>query len=262
MIRRISIALLVVLCAHASADDIVAARKMMSGAIAELSTQRKFTMVLTGTELDKGVQSQIQITVAVQFTVEDKRQFARVETMSYRDGTLVHRFAGDGQRLWTYDVLKKEYSSVDYGVVATPIQGMRHRLFQTMNTFGRGPYTLLTRILMDAFGENATNVGNIRTQWVPWQPMAEVKVSGENIVCTASKPVPSQLVYVLESDPVFGFRLKGLDYYEQVKIAGRWRTRRWQVTIRRDYMPSDTSFGFVAPRGSRAVSVNIRKSGG
>ena len=92
--------------------------------------------------------------------------------------------------------------------------------------------------------------------------MAEVKISGENIVCTASEPVPSQLVYILESDPTVGFRLKGLDYYEQVKIAGRWRTRRWQVAIQRDYMPPDTAFGFVAPRGARAVSVSIPKTGG
>ncbi len=240
------------------ADDLRLAQSMMRSAMNELGSHEELTIVVTGLEIDGDKKTEIRLDLAVRFSLlavgDSFRQVAQLELLSYRDGRMTYRAAGDGDRYWHYDLAKKQYTSTEYGT-AKYVGQERSRMFKNMSVRSQGVQTFLSRLMADAFVTGLASTGATRSAWLPWRPTSTVTVDGSNVICESSIPSQSQLTYILESGTGFRHLLRGASYIEQSIISGRKRTVQWQALIVRDEIPRDTSFEFVPPVGSRAVSV-------
>ena len=240
------------------ADDLLLARSMMRSAMNELGSHELLTIVVTGVETDGDKKTEFRLDLAVRFSLlavgDSFRQVAQLELLSYRDGQLTYRAAGDGDRYWHYDLAKRQYTSTEYGTVKY-VGRERSRLFKNMLVRSQGAQTFLSRLMADAFVTGLAGSGATRSAWLPWRPTSTVTVSGSDVVCYSGIPSQSRLTYILESGTGFRHWLRGASYIEQSTISGRKRTVQWQALIVPDEIPRDTSFEFVPPEGSRAVSV-------
>ncbi len=250
-VRRLFLLLTVALPGLVLAQDLQSARVMMDGALAELATHNRLTLVLNGTENDGGKLHSFSAVLKVGFSIQTGRQLVQMEMLDYRDDQLRKRVAGDGERFWAYDLIGKVYTSTEYGTVAHAGKE-RERLFQNMLLRLKGEQTFLARLVKDAYGGTL----NASTAWMPWRSSSTVSVQGENIVCTSTAPSPNRLTYSLQQTPGFGFTLMGVDYFEEARIGSKVRTTQWTVSIYRDHIPDGTSWVFIPPVGSRAVSVS------
>ena len=240
------------------ADDLSAARAMMRNAMMELGSHEKLTIVVTGVETDGDTETEIRMNLAVMFSLvpvgDSFRQIAQLELLSFRDKQLMYRVAADGDRFWHYDLAKKQYTSTEYGT-AKFVGRERSRLFKNLSVRSQGVQTFLSRLMADAFVSGLTSASAGRSAWLPWRPNATVTVNGSDVVCDSGIPSESKLTYILEAGSGFRHWMRGASYIEQSTISGRKRTVRWQAVIFRGEIPRDTSFEFVPPPGSRAVSV-------
>jgi hypothetical protein len=234
-----------------SAQDLESARVMMDGALTELGTHNRLTLILNGTENDGGKVHSFSAVLKVGFSLVTSRQVVQMELLDFRDNQLRKRVAGDGERFWDYDLMGKVYTSTEYGT-ARYAGKERERLFQNMLLRLKGEQTFLARLIKDTYGGTL----NASTAWVPWRPSSSVSVQGENIVCTSTAPSPNRLTYSLQQTPGFGYTLMGVDYFEEALVGNKLRTTQWTVSIMRDHIPDGTSWVFVPPVGSRAVSVS------
>ncbi len=250
-VRRLFCLLAVAVPGLVLSQELQSARVMMDGAMAELATHDRLTLVLSGTEDDGGKHHTFSAVLKVGFSIQNGRQVAQMELLDYRDDQLRKRVAGDGERFWAYDLIGKVYTSTEYGT-ASYTGKEKERLFQNMLLRLKGEQTFLARLVKDAFGGST----GARSAWVPWRPNSNVSVRGEDIVCASDAPTPNRLTYSLEQTPGFGFSLKNVSYFEETRISNRVRTTQWTVSIFRDHLPEGTSWLFVPPVGSRAVSVN------
>ncbi len=250
-VRRLFLLLAVAVPGLVFAQDLQSARVMMEGALAELATHKQLTLVLSGTENDGGREHKFSAVLAIEFSIQNGRQVAKMELLDYRDNQLQKRVAADGERFWAYDLKGKVYTSTEYGTAAY-VGKEKERLFQNMLLRMKGGQTFLARLVKDAFGGTL----NASSAWMPWRPNAKVSVQGENIVCASTAPTANTLTYALEPVIGFGYALKGVDYTEETLISGRVRSTQWTVSIFRDQLAQGTSWVFVPPAGSRAVSVN------
>ena len=230
----------------------------MRGAMNELGSHEKLTIVVTGVETDGDKQTEIRMNLAVRFSLvpvgDSFRQVAQLELLSFRDEQLMYRAAGDGNRFWHYNLAKKQYTSTEYGT-AKFVGQERSRLFKNLSVRSQGVQTFLSRLMDDAFVSGFASGRAARSAWLPWRPNSTVTVNGSDVVCDSGIPSESQLTYVLEPGTGFGHWMRGASYIERSTISGRKRTVRWQAVIFRGEIPRDTSFEFVPPPGSRAVSV-------
>jgi hypothetical protein len=232
------------------AQDLTTARLRMDGALAELASHERLTLVLNGTEKDGNRDHSFSAVLAMAFSIQNGRQVVNLELLSYRDDQLVRRAAGDGERFWDYDVRAKTYTSTEYGT-ATHAGKERERLFKNMLLRFKGEQTFLARLTKDAFGGDM----NAPTAWMPWRPNANVSVQSNDIVCTTTVPNRNVLTYSLQPEVGYGWSLNSVTYYEETVISSRTRVTQWNVTIFRDQLPQQTSWAFVPPPGSRAVAV-------
>lgn len=231
---------------------------MIDGAMAELASHNRFTVVLIGKETDGDVETGIRIDLAYSYSIVKGKPVSRIELLNMRGDALVSRIAGDGDRVWNYDVVRNQYSSSEYGT-GNFIGRERERLFQVLAQMSDGAQTFVSRLLIDSFAR----AGISRSQWMPWRPSSTVSLDpAGNVVCESSTPSPSQLTYVLAKDPFFRYRLTSAKYIERSQISGRPRTIEWEATIYPDWIPKDTSYDFVPPKGSRPVSVSQAHGGG
>ena len=254
-----AIALLWLFAASLSmADDLAAARVMMRSAMNELGSNDKLTILVTGVETDGDKETEIRIDLAVMFSLvpvgDSFRQVAQLELLSIRDKQLTYRIAADGDRFWHYDLAKKQYTSTEYGT-AKFVGQERNRLFKNLAVRSQGVQTFLSRLMADAFVTSFASGNAARSAWLPWRPNSAVTVDGSDVVCDSRIPSESTLTYVLEAGTGFGHWMKGATYFEESTISGRRRTVRWKAVIYRGEIPRDTSFEFVPPQGSHAVSV-------
>jgi hypothetical protein len=228
----------------------------MDAAMAELAAHSDLTLVLEGTETDGQNQVAIRAMASVNHAVISGRSVPRIEFLRYQGNQLLTRAAADGERFWNYDLAKREYTSAEYGTAAFAGKE-RDRLYQNVLLRSKDEQTFLAKLLKDTYSGGFGQ----RSNWQPWRPSADVKVEGENIVCTSTVPASGRLTYMMKLEPGFGWRLNGAEYLEQSTISGRTRTVQWTVTIFRDQLPQGTSFLFVPPAGSRGVAVNEARGG-
>lgn len=257
-VKRALVLLLSLLAVSAWADDLLLARRMIDGALAELATHSKFTVVLLGKETDNKVETGIRIDLAYNYTIVDNRPVAKIELLNIRGDGLVSRVAGDGERVWNYNVAKNSYSSSEYGT-GQHIGKERTRLFQVLAKRSDGAQTFISRLMLDTFARD----GRTGSRWNPWRPNSTVTVGPSgNIICDSNIPHLGRMTYILAKDRLFGYRLVGVKYYEESQISGRLRTIEWEATIYTEWVHKDTSYIFVPPKGSRSISVNEARSGG
>ncbi|MCH8978574.1 MAG: hypothetical protein IH945_04940 [Armatimonadetes bacterium] len=256
---KLTLALVFVSAASLSmADDLSSARTMMRSAMNELGSHEELSIVVTGLETDGDKETEIRMELAVRFSLVSVgdifRQVAQLELLSFRDKELMYRVAADGDRYWHYDLAKRQYTSTDYGT-AKFVGQERSRMFKNLSVRSQGVQTFLSRLMADAFVSNFADGNSSRSAWLPWRPNSTVTVNGSDVVCDSGIPSQSKLTYILEPGDRIGHWMKGATYFEQSTISGRKRTVRWQAVIFRGKIPRDTSFEFVPPPGSRAVSV-------
>ena len=231
---------------------------MIDGALAELASHNSFTVVLIGKETDGDVETGIRIDLAYSHSFVGGKPVAQIELLNIRGNDLVSRIAGDGDRMWTYYVAKNQYSSSEYGT-GEYLGRERTRLFQVLAKRSDGAQTFISRLLIDTFAHDVKS----SSLWMPWRPSSTVTLNpAGNIVCDSSTPSPSQLTYFIAKDEFFRYRLSSVKYFEQSRISGRLRTIEWEATIYRDWVPKDTSYYFVPPKGSRAIAVSQARDGG
>lgn len=247
----------------ARADDSALARQMMAGATAELASNQMVSVQIAGTETIDGEAVPIWLSASISIEVVDEVPMIYLEVLTYRNNELQYRLAGDGTYLWSYDPVKKEYSSAAYGSTSgTQPSNMRQRLFQIAAVRCRGASTFLIKLLQDAFGPPADTFGLLSERWVPWMATANVTVNGSTILCESDAPTPSELVYTLEADPDYGYRLLGADFFRDLSTDSQSRIVEWTAQVFRDQLPDDVDFGFVPPPGSRAVAAALPQVGG
>ena len=251
LVRRLICLAVLAVPALGPAQGLQDARTIMDSALAELSTHRQVTLVLEGTQDDGGLQRSFTAILAIEFSIRNGRQWVTTELMDYRDGQLIGRIAGDGERFWDYDVKSKVYKSTEYGT-AHYVGKERERLFQNLALRMKGDQTVMARLLKDAFGGTL----NASAAWLPWRSNSQVTIEGSGIVCRSNAPSPNTTTYRVVQTPGFGWALDGIDYIEEAVVSGRRRITQWRVSIQRDLIPQGTSWFFVPPAGSRAVSVS------
>lgn len=239
------------------AQDYEAAKAVMDGALAELATQSRLTMTLTGIEADGQKKTPLYVSLGLETFIVDNRPVPFLEVMDFRSNQIVSRSAADGQRFWNYTVADRTYTSADYATA--PFVGKeKDRLYQNLVLRSKGPQAFIARLMKDAYvGGELT-----RANWSPWRPNSTVTFDAAgNVVCTSNLPNPSTLTYILSRNAGGTFVLDGAQYVETSVISGRTRSTTWTLTITRGQYPQGTSFQFVPPQGSRAIAISEARGG-
>ncbi len=238
--------------ASAVADDLNAARQMMSGGLASLALSSAATIQVDGWDTVGGVKIPLRVSTAVKFggTAEVPRTY--FEQLVFKNGLLTHRLAGDGVRLWSYDVAKMQYSSSLYDGVDDAMPNARQRLFTLATRWSPNEGDMSVRLFAQAFSVPG-QIPN-PNRWNPWISTANVSVVGETIDCSATSPTASRLVYYL-SRPTFKWQLDEIRYISQRPTKNGMDETQWSARIWVDAVPPDASWQFLAPEGARPRAV-------
>jgi hypothetical protein len=194
------------------------------------------------------------VTIGLEFKPLDAD--VKIEVMTFEDGKIVSRQAGDGINLWDFDARTNTYSSSAYG---DPENGLakdwKQRFFRTLRLRTTGVTSFTFRFLDEAFG-----TGVAEGHWLPWIPTASVERVDTTILCKADTPNRNELTYFFTGDDSNGFTLNGATY-DQFQNNGNGTVRHWDTTITTGVLPDKTDFGFVPPRSAKMVSVERHLGG-
>lgn len=224
---------------------------MMRQALQRLGLAEKVTIETTGAEL-RGNQL-VNVRVVIGYQQNLGAHLARIEVMTFEDGRLVSRQAGDSLNLWDFDVRANTYSSSTY---ATAHRGLlpdwKQRLFHTLRLRTSGVTAFAFRHLDDAFGTGLKD-----DRWVPWIPISTLERDQSDVISRAATPAPSETTYDLSGDDESGFTLEG-SVYNLYNAAKDKVTKHWETTITTGSLPADVDFGFVPPKSARPIAIDQR----
>lgn len=224
---------------------------MMRQAFQRLGLSEKVSIETTGAEIRGKQLVNVRVVIGYQQVLADS--LARIEVMTFEDGRLISRQAGDGLNLWDFDARANTYSSSTY---ATSERGLladwKQRLFHTLRLRTSGVTAFTFRHLDDAFGTGLKD-----DRWVPWIPVSALKREQTNVISRAGTPALNDTTYKLAGDDESGFSIEGSEFtlYDS---AGDKSVKHWETTITPGQLPENTDFGFVPPKGARAIAVDQR----
>ena len=227
---------------------------MMLDGLGRLGSQDTVSVETSGTELRGTKVVDVKVTVGLIYKVADSD--VKIEVLTYEDGKLVTRQAGDGSTLWDYDMRSNTYSSTTYAQPDTGFaKDWKIRFFRTLRLRHTGVTSFTFRFLDEAFGS-----GMASGHWQPWIPTSSVERVDSTILCKAETPNHNELTYVFDGDDADGVTLIGA-HYDQYAGAGPSTVKHWDTTVTTGVLPDKTEFGFIPPRGARMVSVEQHLGG-
>ncbi|MBS1722226.1 MAG: hypothetical protein JSS66_04380 [Armatimonadetes bacterium] len=225
-------------CAQSSPQD------MMLQGIQKLSVYDKVTVETLGQER-RGA-SDVDLRVVAGLLCQPDSDRVKIELITYEDGKLVNRMAGDGTTIWIYDERSKTYSSSAYTDSEGALkQDWKHTFFGTLRLRASGATAFAVRFLDDIYG-----VGPALGEWRPWIPTATVTRVDKTVVCDATNPTANSTVYSFNGDDQTGWDLIGASFTQPAQ------NRSWSLTVDPGHLPSDIDFRFVPPRGAKPVAID------
>jgi len=232
----------------------MAPEDMMSQALQSLSLAEKVSVVTTGAEVRGSRLVNIRIVIGYQQRLAEG--LVRIEILSFEDGKLASRQAGDGTNLWDFDVRSNSYSSSAYSTSEHGLsRDWKQRFFHTLRLRTSGVTAFTFRLLDDAFGTGPKN-----NQWLPWIPISTVSRSGNNVVCVSGSPSHNDTTYSLSGNDDEGYTLNGAAF-SLFDSSGQRVVKNWDTTVTTGNLPEGTQFGFTPPKGARANAIDQRSGG-
>ncbi len=254
------------MCAAGAAyaqDDAQNARNVMANALVNLGQRSAVTIDLDGTISNSNMTIPIRCTAAVQFADYNGRPSAYLELITYQNNRMTHRIAGDGQRLWSYDTAKREYTSAVYGTEAgDQLPNLRRQMLMLGSRWAPQLAGQPMKTLLDAFA--GSDYETMTAKWTPWIPTAQTAWNGETmeITATSTQRGTNQMTYSFDMDDYGNYHLKSVYFKNSLLINGDWNVTEWTATVTPNSVPTDTIYTFEPPRGSRAVAVTSNRAGG
>lgn len=239
--------LLATSCGGAAIGQPLGARDRVASALAHLRSELNATIFLHG-EIRMGkTVTPFSVTAHWQSANSALQLPARLD-LWVQDGATIERFVGDGERFWTYQAAKKQYSGTSYAT--------QFELLQQLRTQARGHAAPVATLLSDAFGKSPS-LGSVGG-WTPWLPVSRLSIENEYVVMRVGEPLRTQMaIELLPPDPngIPSYRFVRVGYWDSSWIGSRERVTVWTVSIQggvREFDPG--TFVFVPPRDAKPVS--------
>lgn len=263
MKRFIGAALLCVAGAAYAQDDAQTARNVMADALINLGQHSAVTINLNGTASNSAYSVPIRCTAALQIADYNGRPSAYMELITYSNNQMAHRVAGDGYRLWSYDVARKEYSSAAYGTEAgEQLPNARRQMLMLTSRWAPQLASQPMKVLLDAFA--GPDYNTLTAKWTPYIPTANMTWNGDTmqITATSTQRGTNEMTYSFDMDDQGRYHLRSVYYKNSILINNDWNVTEWTATVTPNSVPEYTIYTFEPPRGSRAVAITSNRSGG
>lgn len=236
----------------------------MGQAMLELAGNSDLQFSMAGTEKTGNLQIPLALNVFLKNGFDGVRRLTQLDLTTYSNSALQERITADGVSLWTWKPAKKEYACMTYGNLegGQPERYIKS-LCQILDVEARGQAALAARLIHYAFSSlDSGNPPATDQMWAPWPAMADITLDGNDVVCTVGSPATMEVRYELEPYGQNQWKLKGVGYYEYVKMGAKHRETTWHLDIIRLANPiPPAAFVFIPPAGARAVSLPARSGG-
>lgn len=202
-------------------------------------------------------------------------QDMKLELLEAQNSIVTHRVVGDGQHLWSADLLKNTYSVARYGsyTATVPTDYFQNGL-QSFNLLASGQSALLARMTREIWG-------GLAASYRPWIPAStnrsEATISGG---ATATDPVVPKRSYVstpttefhvywltkagiptrsltfelVQNPTTGGWDLGTIYFSDSSQIGATTRLVDWRTDVYTSILPSTGNFVFTPTPGARAIA--------
>ncbi|MFM9873386.1 MAG: hypothetical protein ACKVQS_07975 [Fimbriimonadaceae bacterium] len=245
------LSLVALVTANASAD-IVSAKILMGEVLENLGSEPVFTLHKTGTEDYNGTSTTLESVLVVKDVDPNPTIFNyRIEYRTFRNGTITHRAAVDGNRIWFYSVAEKTYSSYTYYNVAPASQSAV--IFRNLNKLVGGEDQLLMQLGQQAFEAALNGRNTSASKWLPWTPVySTLNDTPGSIQVESTVPIYRFLDY--QTSNVAGINyLSRIVGHTELNRPGRYVVNDWNIEV----IPTEFAgsvYTFVPPANARAIA--------
>lgn len=227
------------------------AENLVRGALSNLARQPAIHVSMSGYEqMDRAKTS-----FSSETTVKLENRTAYLESQIYTGGKLVRRVVADGENLWSYDLLRREYSCVPYTEAAASLGAAMARPFSAAMT---GHFSALGQLISDIYVRAGAN-------WRPMIGLSQVSVVDPTptnptyqvqAVSNVGKTGPQVTAYYDISQTSSAYGLESLGMTRRDFVGQQPRTVSWHMVVVWDaFDPKDADFSFVPPKGARSITV-------
>ena len=241
------------------ADDLLTAREMVAESYGILAQQNIVTLHLSGDVIVGNDSTPFAAQMVVKRVPKASGEKIYFEGLVTEGAFPTHRYVGDSEHLWIYDVKKNTYSVVDYASAPT-LPEQSARLFNTLKRVTSGPAQFLASFMSDIDRARSAGSTVVANTWNPYLGSATVTTSKLSIACNTRPPTFGNLTYAFQQTPD-GIRVLTSATYETSKvIAGNIQKTSWTM-MEFDELPSAVDFTF--DKGNALpVSISVAQGGG
>lgn len=225
----------------------------MAQALFKLSQYDKLSLETTGAEVVGNKVVSVKTTTSLRY--EPFNNLVQLETMTWENDLLSSRFAADGTTFWNFNAKSNTFSSFAYATEDGLKTDWKQRLFQSYKLRATGISGFAFRIIDEVYG-----AGIKGGKWLPWMPTATLSRVNNTIICESDTPSPNETVYFLDGNDEEGYSLAGITF-KQFDNAHNKVLKRWALTLTPGSLLQDTDFGFIPPKGAKAIALEQRPGG-
>ena len=205
-----------------------------------LASNSKFVIESNGSEVYRGKTVAFKTIASWWMDSTTTPITAKLEIRLFQDDVQTLRIVGDGENLYSYDMVRKEYSASNYGGYGGRPSDYRARLVKLANLSATGQARYVTQFLGDLV---AIDTARYRS-WIPGVPVTQlsegshqdpvltwrtyVATPTSNFLMYDAKPKRT-IVVQIDTDPSGVQNLASIFYNQVDQISGRRRETDWSI---------------------------------